>query len=109
MVLHREGEVAKVQFKTKIILARDREGNVSCYIKVPRLTTTHCDMTAFRMHRQYGKIANSDLFPDIINRDVRTLLLGNKDKNLLNLDNASNMENVTITTNGYFALVTIDL
>jgi hypothetical protein len=100
--------MAKVQFKTKIIFARDREGNVS-YIKVPRLTTAHCDMAAFRMHRQYRNIANSDLFPDIINRDVRTLLFGDKDKNLLNLDNASNMENVTITTNGYFDLVTIDL
>jgi len=101
--------MAKVQFKTKIISARDRVGNVYCYIKVPRLTTAHCNMEEFRIHRQYGKIANSDLFPDIINRDVRTLLFGDKDKNLLNLDNASNMENVTITTNGYFALVTIDL
>lgn len=43
-------------------------------ISVPVLKRHHCDMAAFRKHPLYGMFANSDLFPNVLNKIRREIL-----------------------------------
>lgn len=37
-------------------------------VKVPEITSRHCDMHAFRISRRFGNYANSVLFPALLKR-----------------------------------------
>lgn len=64
-----------VRFKTKPVKYQDlSDKNFYEYIKVPRISRSHCDMGAFRQSKRFGGYANSDLFPGMINRAVAELI-----------------------------------
>lgn len=42
-------------------------------VRVPAITTRHCDMPVFRRHPRFGSFANSDLFPALLQRELRKL------------------------------------
>lgn len=75
------------------------------YISVPKLTRSHCDMEAFRLHPKFGTFANSDLFPSLLSNLARETLGG--DGKTLRLDKIP--PNVTIDEAGFLATVTIEL
>lgn len=43
-------------------------------LAVPRIESRHCDMHAFRASRRFGGLANSDMFPAMIQRAVREIV-----------------------------------
>jgi hypothetical protein len=59
-------------------------------------------MTAFRQHKRYGGIANSDLFPNALARIRRDL------GDYIRLDKPL-PENVTIDESGFLAKVTLEV
>ena len=66
--------MAQISFRSRIVTVHNRDGTVAQqYLPVPVFTKSHCAMTEFRTHPQYGAYANSDLFLQIlakIRRDV---------------------------------------
>jgi hypothetical protein len=48
------------------------------YVKVPELTTRHCDMNAFRCSRRFGSYANSTLFSALLARAVKAMGIENR-------------------------------
>jgi len=40
-------------------------------IKVPAIERGHCDMESFRKHPKFGAYANSDLFKNLISRQLK--------------------------------------
>lgn len=72
-------------------------------VKVPKLTQNHCNMHEFRTHSRYGSFANSDMFPSMIARAVKSLGI----KSFIDMD--SPPDNVTVDDTGFLAVVTITL
>lgn len=73
------------------------------WVKVPVLSTQHCDMPAFRQSQAFGGIANSSLFPNALRRAVAAL--GVRDH--LRLDQLP--EGVAVDTTGFLAVITITI
>lgn len=71
-------------------------------IKVPTLTRSHCEMSEFRSHPQYGGLANSDLFANVL-ATIKTKQLGE----YLRLDRIP--DNVSIDESGFLAIVKINV
>ena len=58
-----------ITFRGKVQSCKYTDGTLaSRYIRVPKLTKSHADMTAARKSAKWGGLANSDLFPQILNR-----------------------------------------
>lgn len=94
---------ALITFRTKVKTMFDMAGNeLYHYVDVPKLTTSHCDMNAFRQHPRYGGLANSVLFTSVLARIRSDLLDGKK---YLRLDNLPN--HVTVDKSGFLAIVVI--
>ncbi len=93
---------ATLTFKTKLrpVLNMDNT-HAWTEIHVPVLTRAHCDMNAFRQHKRYGGIANSDLFKNALTR-IRNDVAPNGWIKLEQLP-----DNVTVDTSGFLAKVTI--
>jgi len=74
-------------------------------VKVPQVTTRHCDMHAFHTHPRYGNYTNSVLFVPMLRRDLaaRGVTMGGT----LRLDQLP--EGVVVDTSGFLAQVTITL
>lgn len=95
---------ATIQFKTKLVEVEYMEGgHAFTQINVPQFTKAHCDMPAFRKHKRWGYVANSQLFPNVLKRlrqDVAP-------HGWLKLEDLP--ENVTVDTSKFLALVTITI
>jgi hypothetical protein len=65
-----------ITFKTKAknVVNRETRAVAYQYVTVPRITRNHCDMSKFRLSKEYGHIANSDMFEGSINRKIRVRL-----------------------------------
>ena len=72
-------------------------------IKVPKLSRSHCDMASFRKHPKFGPYANSDLFANLLAKQLRDRAI----KEYIRLDQIP--ESVTVDTSGFLAVVTIEL
>lgn len=70
------------------------------WIKIPKLSRSHCDMKAFRFHQKYGSYANSDLFISMLGR-IRSEKFGSCE--YIKLHNIP--EGVEIDTSGFLAVV----
>lgn len=73
-------------------------------IKVPAIERRHCDMQSFRKHPKFGPYANSDLFKNLISRQLK--LVGIPTYIRLDQDPP---EAVTVDMSGFLAEVTITL
>jgi hypothetical protein len=94
--------MATVSFKGKVETIYNMDDSVAYLrVKVPKLERKHCDMQAFRFHPKFGGIANSDLFPNALER-IRRDRLGD----YVRLDKIP--ENVTVDTSGFLAKVSFD-
>lgn len=94
--------MATIAFRGKIRTAHYPDGELAYrYISVPKLATRHCDMAAFRVHPQFGDFANSDLFPNILNRLRNELFPAG----YIRVDSVP--ANVTVDESGFLAEVTI--
>jgi len=94
--------MASISFKAKVETVYNIDDSVAYLrVKVPKLERKHCDMQAFRFHPKFGGIANSDLFPNALER-LRRDRLGD----YVRLDKIP--ENVTIDTSGFLAKVSFD-
>ena len=95
---------ATIEFKAKVQTVYNFDDTVAWrYVKVPALTRAHCDVTAFRSHARYGGLANSDLFPAILSRQVKARGI----KDTIRLDQIP--ADVTIDESGFLARVVIDI
>lgn len=94
--------MARIEFKTKVHEIKYADGTTRSLVKVPTLKRSHCNMEEFRKHPRHGRIANSDLFPNVL-AWVRKNKLGE----CFYLDCVP--EGVTVDTSGYLALVSIDV
>lgn len=70
-------------------------------IKVPAIKRRHCDMAAFRAHPRFGSYANSDLFANLLARQLREAGIGayirmNKMPACVNVDASGFLASVTI-------------
>lgn len=95
---------ATIQFKAKVQTVYNMDDTVAWqFVKVPKLTRSHCDMPSFRSHPKFGGLANSDLFPNLISGQLKLHNI----KEDIRLDRIP--ECVTIDTSGFLAVVTIVL
>lgn len=93
-----------VTFKGKPETVYNHDNTVAYQrIKVPRLTRTHADMDAFRKSRAFGSYANSDLFPAMLTRAVKSAGISD----YVRLDRLPDC--VTVDAAGFLASVTITL
>lgn len=74
-------------------------------VRVPTITTRHCDMPAFRRHPRFDFLANSDLFPALLQRELRKI--GVLAGGYLRLDELP--DGVSVDTSGFLTKVTITL
>ncbi len=62
----------RVTFKAKAETVYNMDGTPAfTWVKVPALTTKHCDLAAFRRDAVFGPYANSDLMPGILARALK--------------------------------------
>lgn len=61
--------MATITFRSKVITRTQRH-----YINVPEIHRKHCDMKAFREHKRFGSVVNSDLFETMINNRVTSII-----------------------------------
>lgn len=95
--------MAKIHFKAKIQTMYNMDDTIAYqFIRVPELKRHHCDMNAFRSHPQYGGLANSDLFPNILRGIRKSMFKGE----VLRLDLIP--DGVTVDTSGFLARVEFD-
>jgi hypothetical protein len=94
--------MADITFRAKVRTVWYAEGTACWrYVNVPTLTRRHCDLNAFRCHRKYGGIANSDLFPAALARIRRDT------GETIRLDHLP--ANVTVDESGFLAVVVISV
>lgn len=94
-----------VEFRTKVITQTYTDGSVAFRgVKVPKLTSSHCDMGAFRKHPEWSGYANSDLFPAMLARGLAKLGIGSR------IDMGKPLPpGVSVDESGFLALVRIEL
>ena len=73
-------------------------------IKVPAISTRHCDMSYFRTKSKLAPYSNSDMFAGMINRALRNQGIGN----YIRLDKPL-PHGVTVDTSGFLARVFINI
>lgn len=74
------------------------------WIKIPKLSSSHCDMQAFRFHSKYGAYANSDLFLSMLGR-IRNEKFGERE--YIKLHNIP--EGVNVDASGFLAIVSFSV
>ena len=93
-----------ITFKAKVRHVFNMDNSIAYHdIKVPKITTRHCDMPAFRNHGKYGSFANSDMFSGIVTRALKNNGIGD----YIRLDSIP--ECVTIDNSKFLAVVTITI
>jgi hypothetical protein len=93
-----------IQFKAKVETIYNPDDTPTWrWVKVPALDRKHCDMSAFRSHPKFGAYANSDLFKNLIARELKSLGV----KEYIKLHELPSC--VTIDDSGYLARVTINV
>lgn len=93
-----------VKFRAKVEEVYEMDGKFGFHqVKVPDIKPTHCDMAAFRTHARFGGLANSQLFPAVLKREL--LAMGVRPGGYLRLDQLP--EGVHVDTSGFLTLVTI--
>lgn len=103
-ILGKTLSMADITFRGKIETISNMDGTKAYdRIKVPKIERRHCDMAAFRSHPKYGAYANSDLFKNLISKQLRDRNIGTH----IRLDKLP--ECVAIDTSGFLAEVTISL
>jgi len=96
--------MANITFKSKIMTIYNMDDSIAYeYIKLPKFTTTHCDMNAFRCHPKYSAFSNSKLFTSILAKIKREIF----GSNILKLSDIP--EGVTVDTRGFLAVVSFDV
>lgn len=96
--------MAKIIFKTKLIKVYNVDDSFAfTQINVPKFSRSHLDMNEFRSHPKYGPFANSSLFESILVR-IRKEVAPNGWLKLENLP-----ETIKVDTNGFLAIVTIEV
>ena len=95
--------MATITFKGKIQTVYNMDNTIAWeYVRVPMFKRQHCNMHDFRQHPKYGGLANSDLFPAVLQAIRKTIIDNTGD---LRLDKAP--ANVTVDTSGFLATVII--
>ncbi len=93
-----------IKFKAKVTPFYNPDGTANSErIKVPAIKPSHCDMRAFRQHARFGPMANSEFFPGIIKKALKSAGI-NEWLKLTDLPAA-----VSVDTSGFLARVTITL
>jgi hypothetical protein len=93
-----------IEFKAKVETIYNPDDTPAWqWVKVPAIDRKHCDMPAFRLHAKFGAYANSDLFKNLLARELKTLGV----KEYIKLHELP--PSVTIDTSGFLARVTINL
>lgn len=94
--------MATIEFKAKAETVKSYDGDY-LMINVPALKRSHCDMAAFRKHKRFGGLANSDLFGNVLSRIARDVAPAG----FLRSDRLP--ANVTLDLSGFLAKVTIEV
>ena len=93
-----------ITFKAKIETIYNADDTPAWrWIKVPAIDRKHCDMAAFRSHARYGSYANSDMFKNMLARDLKAQGV----KEYIKLHDLPPC--VTVDESGFLARVTINL
>ncbi len=96
---------ATITFKAKPETIYNMDDTVAYQrIKVPVIDRKHCDMASFRKHPKFGAYANSDLFKNLLSRQLKLADIPayiRLDKDL--------PKAVTVDLSGFLAEVTITL
>lgn len=93
-----------ITFKAKVEPIRNMDDTLAYeLIKAPAIERRHCDMDAFRRHPKFGSYANSDLFKNLISRQLKLAEVGTH----LRLDRLPAC--VSVDRSGFLASVTIEL
>lgn len=96
---------AVIRFKAKPETIYNMDDTIAFQrIKVPALTRSHCDMESFRRHAKFGPYANSDLFKNLLSRQLKQAGIGD----YLRLDQPL-PAGVAVDTSGFLAAVTVEL
>jgi hypothetical protein len=96
--------IPTITFKAKVETVYNMDDTVAWqFVKVPKIARRHCDMNAFRAHPKFGAYANSDLFDNLIRRQLTLANVGSE----IRLDRIPDAAKVD--TSGYLAEVTISL
>lgn len=96
--------MAKITFKAKIETIYNMDETVAWrQIKVPKIQRRHCDAHAFRIHPIFRSYFNSDLFDNVIARQLKLAEI----KEYIRLDRIPACVQIDETT--FLATVTIDL
>lgn len=96
--------MAAITFKAKVERVTNMDGTLAYeLIKVPAIERRHCDMDAFRRHPKFGSYANSDLFKNLISRQLKLAEISTH----LRLDRLPAC--VQVDRSGFLANVTIEI
>ena len=100
--------MARITFKGKVRDVYEADGKAVAwrYTQVPEFSRPHCDMNAFRSHKLYGGLANSDLFKNVLGR-IRREKFGKLDPVILRLDRVP--AGVSVDTSGFLAVVSFEV
>ena len=94
--------MATISFKAKVETIYNMDDSIAYRrVKVPKLERKHCDMHAFRFSPKFGGIANSDLFPNALER-LRRDRLGD----YIRLDKIP--DGITVDESGFLTAVSFD-
>jgi hypothetical protein len=93
-----------IQFKAKVETIYNADDTPAWqWVKVPAISRNHCDMAAFRSHPKFGAYANSDLFKNLLARELKSAGV----KEYIKLHELPSC--VTVDDSGFLARVTITL
>lgn len=96
--------MAKIEFNAKVQTVYHVDDTVAWrYVTRPKITRKHCDMDAFRSDKRFSSYANSDLFDNLLTRQLKLANVGET----IRLDRIPDC--VTIDESGFLARVTIEL
>lgn len=94
----------RIEFKTKVHDVREQTGDLAWqYVRVPKITKAHCDMTQFRQSKRFRGLANTDIFLGVLAKELRKIGI----EKMLRLDDLPT--EVSVDSSGFLAVVKIDL
>jgi hypothetical protein len=99
-----------ITFKAKPLKVYDITGTKILYelIKIPKITTKHCDMDLFRAptHKLSG-VSNSDLFESVLRRELR--IIGIESGTNVKLNELRHNPNIKVNTSKFLYTVSIKI
>ena len=93
-----------ISFKAKVqTMYHPDDTEAYKFVKLPKITRSHCDMSSFRSDQNFRSYANSDLLLKLVEKSMSRLGLGE----IIRLDNLPN--GISVDTEGFLYKVSITI